>query len=373
MTEHIGARLRSAREAAGVSLSAMARVTNYSRYHLSNVETGRRRATADVVLAYERALDSGDASCRTLLTGLPSGVVAPLVLAEVLHSAFTGALTARAPVEEWWTRAEAYGRDYMTVGAAELSARLVKDMVLLTQHVDDGTVWAPAARLMTVYGKTLPAYSGRGGAVQWYRLAADLAERSADLAPRVWVRGRAALALAYEAAELPCARALARKALALAGDTPSLGRLNAVVALAHVAGADGDAGTAVELMERAERELELVGSSDQISDFAVPEWRFWTFASMLFSRLGDQARASHAQEAADRARPATLPRFATHIELHRGLMLARAGDRAGGVAHAQAALARLPAAKRSRSLRLMMAEIERGGRPARAVSRPPGA
>src|SRR5215468_5673886 len=373
MTEHIGARLRSAREAAGVSLSAMARLTNYSRYHLSNVEAGRRRATPDVVLAYERALDGGDAGHRTLLTGLASGVVAPMVLAEVLHSAFTEALTVRVPVEEWWTRAEAYGRDYMTVGAADLSARLVKDMVLLTRHVDDDAVWAPAALLMTVYGKTLPAYTGAAGAVQWYRLAAALAERSADLPTRVWVRARAALALAYEAAELPCARALARKALALAGDTPSLGRLTAVVALAHAAGAEGDAGTAVELMERAERELELVGSHDQISDFAVPEWRFWTFTSMLYSRLGDQARASHAQESADRARPPTLPRFATHIELHRGLMMARAGDRACGIAHAQAALARLPAAKQSRSLRLMMAEIERGGRPAHTVSRLSGA
>jgi transcriptional regulator with XRE-family HTH domain len=373
MTEHIGAKLRSAREAAGVSLSAMARLTNYSRYHLSNVEAGRRRATADVVLAYERALGDDDPSRHTLLTGLPSGVVAPMVMAEVLHRAFTQALTVRPPAEEWWTRTEAYGRDYMTLGAAELSARLVKDMVLLAQQVDEDAVWAPAARLMTVYGKTLPAYSGGAGAVQWYRLAAELADRSADLPTQVWVRARAALALAYEAAELPCARALARKALALAGDPPSLGRLTAVVALAHAAGAEGDAGTAVELMERAERELAQVGSHDQISDFAVPEWRFWTFASMLYSRLGDQSRASHAQESADRARPATLPRFATHIELHRGLMLARAGDRAGGIVHARAALARLPAAKRSRSLRLMMAEIERGGRSAHAVSRrPPG-
>ena len=90
----------------------------------------------------------------------------------------------------------------------------------------------------------------------------------------------------------------------------------------------------------------------------MPEWRFHTFASMLLSRLGDPGAVDE-QEAADRTRPAALPRFATHIELHRGLMLAKAGDRTGGVAYANAALAKLPPEKHSLSLRLMLAEIEK--------------
>jgi hypothetical protein len=90
----------------------------------------------------------------------------------------------------------------------------------------------------------------------------------------------------------------------------------------------------------------------------VPEWRFHTFASMLLSRLGDPDAVDE-QEAADRTRPDALPRFATHIELHRGLMLAKAGDPAGGVEYARNALAKLPPERHSLSLRLMMAEIER--------------
>jgi hypothetical protein len=148
------------------------------------------------------------------------------------------------------------------------------------------------------------------------------------------------------------------QALALA-DRPSLGQLNALVAQAHIAGHRGDQGTATQLMQHATDTFEQVGSDDQISDFAVPAWRFWTFASMLYARLGDERRVVEAQEAADRSRPATLPRFATHIELHRGLMLVRAGDKAAGVAYARAALDRLPVEKRSLSLRLMMAEITR--------------
>lgn len=174
----------------------------------------------------------------------------------------------------------------------------------------------------------------------------------------MWVRGRSALALAYEGAETSSARALADDALALS-DRASLGRLNALVARAHVAGVTGDSGAATALMDDAQRVFDTVGSSEQVSDFAVPEWRFNTFASMLWSRLGDERLAVRAQDAADRTRPASLPRFATHIQLHRGLLLARSGDRAGGRSLADDALPQLPPAKHSLSLRLLRAEIGR--------------
>lgn len=82
-----------------------------------------------------------------------------------------------------------------------------------------------------------------------------------------------------------------------------------------------------------------------------------TISGLLLSRLGEERRAVGAQDTADRTRPPTLPRFATHIELHRALMMVRSGDRAGGVAHAVGALAALPPEKHSQSLRLMMEEI----------------
>jgi len=355
--------LRVAREAAGVSLSRMAARTHFTRGHLSNEENGRRRATPDVVLAYERALGADDMDRRTLLTGLAAGVVAPISMSEVLHGAFAEALSDRVSLEEWWDRAETYGRDYMTLAAAELSTRLLGDMVRLQQYVDDPAIWAPCARLMTVYGKTLPSNDGAKGAVRWYRLASLVADRSGDLPTRVWVRGRAALALAYESAELGTAQILADQALALADGRPSLGELNALVALAHVAGARGDERAAVEMMHQAQDVFDKVGSYEQISDFAVPEWRFATFGSMLYSRLGNEALAVKAQETADRARPVTLPRLATHIELHRGLMMAKAGDREGGLSYGRQALHQLPPERHSLSLRLIIAEIAEAGCP----------
>jgi len=357
--DEVGARLRLAREAAGISLTGMAARTNFSKSHLGNVETGRRPATADVVLAYERAL--GDSvERRGLLTGLAASMVAPAAVAELIREGFTAALDGRSAEDDWLGRVESYGQQYMSVGAVDLQQRLARDLVVIQQHLETPAMWSAASRLLTTYGKTA---TDRKAAVRWYRLAAVAADRSGDVTTRVWVRGRSALALAYEAAELPVAATLAEQALAI-DDKPTLGRLNALVAQAHVAGVRGDAHTATAALDAARRVFDTAGSHEQVSDFAVPEWRFHTFASMLLSRLGDPGAVDE-QDAADRTRPATLPRFATHIELHRGLMLAKAGDRAGGAAYARAALDKLPPEKHSLSLRLMMAEVEHAGTAAR--------
>nr|WP_093272386.1 helix-turn-helix domain-containing protein [Saccharopolyspora shandongensis] len=54
--DEVGAELRSARVDAGISLSQMARLTNYSKPYLGLIETGRRPITVDIVVAYEREL-----------------------------------------------------------------------------------------------------------------------------------------------------------------------------------------------------------------------------------------------------------------------------------------------------------------------------
>lgn len=355
--DDIGAALREMREAAGVSLAKLATMTNYTRGHLSNVERGCRRATPDVVLAYERAVGADvDMDRRTLLA---TSLLAPMVMAEALAGGFDSSFSDRIDVDEWRDRADSYGRDYMTLGAGELSGRLVSDMVRLQQYVDRPAVWAPAASLMTVYGKTLPSNDGRKGAIRWYKLAARMADRSDDTPTRVWVRGRAALALSYEGAELSQAEQLAKRALAIADGRPSIARLNALLARVHIISERGDLAATVKAMDDAEREFQRAGSYDQTSDYAMPEWRFAVHRSMLWSRLGEENRALAAQADVDRLVPDELPRFRTHLELHRGLMLAHAGDKSGGVDYARAALERLPEEKRSLSLNLMMTEVEK--------------
>jgi hypothetical protein len=187
-------------------------------------------------------------------------------------------------------------------------------------------------------------------------MAAKAADESGDDTARVWVRGRAAIALGYEGASLGVADLLADQALAIS-DRPSLGLLNAVMGKAHAAALRGDWATALKLVERGRRIFDSAGSYEQTSDYAVPWWRMNVFLSLLPARLGDEKGAVEAQEQARKELPTTLPRFANHLELHRGLMLARSGDRAGGTAYAQAAMDALPPEKHSLTLRMLMDEI----------------
>jgi len=242
------------------------------------------------------------------------------------------------------------------VKMADNEAGIPAQILELQQQLEQPELWAVASRLMTLYGKTIPGTDG-SKAVQWYRMAATAADRSEDDASRVWVRGRAAIALGYEGASLPVAESFANQALAIS-DRPSLGMLNAVMSKAHIAAIRGDERAALRLLQQGRRVFDVAGSEEQQSDFAIPEWRMAVFASLLLARLGDERAAVVEQEVAIRNLPASLPRFATHIDLHRGLMLARAGDRAGGVAYGREALAKLPLERHSLTLRMLLAEIE---------------
>jgi transcriptional regulator with XRE-family HTH domain len=293
---------------------------------------------------------------RTFLTDVAAAAVAPLVASDLISHGFAAALDGQPSPDTWDGRTDQYGRDYMTMGAADIRQRLAGDLVVLQQQLETPRMWGVAARLMTLYAKTFPGSDG-GKASGWYRMAATAADRSGDLSTRVWVRGRAAIALGYEGASLPLAEMFAGQATALS-DAPSLGRLNAVMGMAHSAAIRGDHARALELLGEGRRLFDAAGSADgEQSDYAVPWWRMNVFTSLLGARLGEEAVAEDAHDAASRALPPALPRFATHLEMHRGLVLARAGDRAGGTAYAQAALDALPPERHSLTLRMLMDEI----------------
>jgi len=55
-TSEEGEALREARREAGLSLTEMARMINYSKPYLGLVETGKRAVTLDIVIAYEKEL-----------------------------------------------------------------------------------------------------------------------------------------------------------------------------------------------------------------------------------------------------------------------------------------------------------------------------
>ncbi len=149
-----------------------------------------------------------------------------------------------------------------------MHTRLAADLARLQTGLDHPVLSAVAAKLLTLQGLTIQsttmpsAESGRMDVIRWYRLAVRAADRSQDTDVQVWVRGRAALALAYEGTELQAARGFANEALILS-ERPSLGRLHASLALANAQGLDGDREGALVTFHGAQRTLDIVGFENQ--------------------------------------------------------------------------------------------------------------
>ncbi|MEV4438798.1 helix-turn-helix transcriptional regulator [Streptomyces sp. NPDC049577] len=364
----IGALIRDLRQARGWSQGRLADeindafMTGLDREYISRWERSKVVPGAFYLRCLSAVLDvplavlEGEVKRRRFLSDVAATAIAPVVASDLLSVGFAARLRGGPSVDDWEAKLATYGTEYMSLGAADIQRRVSGELVVIQQQLEDPRLWSVASRLMTLYAKTFPGSDG-SRAVQWYRMAAKAADRSGDNDTRVWVRGRAAIALGYEGAALGVADVLADQAMALS-EKPSLGLLNAIYGKAHAAAVRGDVATARRLMEQGRRVFDAAGSYEQTSDYAVPWWRLNVFVSLLAARLGDESTAVAAQDAARRELPASLPRFATHLEMHRGLMLARSGDVSGGVAYARAALDALPAEKHSLTLRLLMSEVE---------------
>ncbi|WP_406864000.1 helix-turn-helix transcriptional regulator [Streptomyces sp. HUAS MG47] len=363
----IGKLIKDLREAHGWSQGRLASEindafrTNLDREYVSRWE--RCKVTPgpfylrclSAVLDVPLAVLEGEVKRRTFLTDAVGAAIAPVVASDLLSAGFAARLAGGPSVDEWEAKLATYGTEYMSLGAADIQRRVSGELVVVQQQLDDPRLWSVASRLMTLYAKTFPGSDG-SKAVHWYRMAAQSADQSGDDDARVWVRGRAAIALGYEGASLGVADVLADQAIAVT-DRPSLGLLNAIYGKAHAAALRGDRATALALDTQGRRIFDHSGSYEQTSDYAVPWWRLNVFRSLLLARLGDEKGAIEAQDQSRAELPDELPRFSTHLELHRGLMLARAGDKAGGLAYATSAMAQLPPEKHSLTLRMLMSEI----------------
>ena len=89
--------LKAARVAAGISLSAMATRTHFTLGHLSNVEAGRRTATAALIAAYER--ETGRSLDRRTFLALPSLAVVPDSVAPHMEAGRIGPSTVARLVD----------------------------------------------------------------------------------------------------------------------------------------------------------------------------------------------------------------------------------------------------------------------------------
>ncbi|WP_424892029.1 helix-turn-helix domain-containing protein [Streptomyces sp. XH2] len=347
--------------------------TALTREYVSGWERGKvrpgpfyLRALAEVFDVPRAALDAGRAGGRAgVRAGGAAGgrapaataaALAPAVTSDLLGLGFAARLGGGPSADDWEARLAAYGTDYMSSPAADLQRRVAEDLVVVQQQLDEPAMWSAAARLMTMYATTFSRQEC-ARSIHWFRTAAEAADRSGDVGVRVWVRGRGALALGYGGTATGLADLLADQALALT-DKPSVGLLHAALGKAYAAALRGDREAALRLADRARRIFDAAyDPSAQLSDYSIPAWRMNGFLSLLSARLGDEKQATKAREEALCELPERLPRFVTHLELHKGLTLVRSGDREGGLECARAALDALPEERWCGTLQMLMAEI----------------
>lgn len=368
MSSELGKTIRELREDRGWSQARLADEVNaHSRGFavtsdsVSRWERGIRKPAPALTAALASALQVPcttleSVNRRKLLTDVAGLAIAPAVAADLIHHGFMSALRGGPSESDWLDAVEAYGAAYMTEGAATIQARLARDMVTLQAQLEKASRWGVASKLATLYGKTFPGSDG-SSAADWYKIAAVTSDRSGDISTRVWVRGRAAIALGYEGAALDLADRFAAEALAMS-ERPTLGRLNALMGRAHVAAIRGDRVSAYSLLNEGRRVFEYAASDGkEVSDYSVPEWRMNVFTSLLAARLGDIKLYESSRKDALAVLPSTLPRFRTHLDLHQALVLARNGDKIGGVRAASKAMKSLPPEKHSLTLRLLRDEV----------------
>ncbi|WP_424184220.1 helix-turn-helix domain-containing protein [Actinokineospora sp. G85] len=297
----LGKALRAAREAAGVSLGAMAHRTNYSKALLGHIETGKRRVQDEHVIAYSREL------------GVPVAVLYgprldPLRMA---HEWLARPTPARSHLEA--------GRQIGTSLVASLEERVVtlrhlddfvggRDLLpVVRRELVDAQMVARDARYTDATGRRLLVAVGElAQLVGW--VASD-AGRYAD-AEATYLSGVTAAreagdtalvgqlfsSLAYQMANVgnsADAVLLAQSAMAGAREAVPAVRtlLGERLAWAHARARDG---------EQAHRALELVEDEweRRTSDDAEPEWVYWlsrdeidVMAGRCLIELGDPTAA----------------------------------------------------------------------------------
>ncbi|WP_194835528.1 helix-turn-helix domain-containing protein [Nocardia sp. XZ_19_369] len=130
----VGAQLRAAREAAGLSLAAVARQIHYSKSVLAYYETGERTATSDVIAWYERCFGS----IRNPLATLLNLGRADVERRSFLRVGYSTALSASVLLPDWLaptaSSLPSTGTGIRYVGEADVAA--VRDVMVLFSQID---------------------------------------------------------------------------------------------------------------------------------------------------------------------------------------------------------------------------------------------
>lgn len=349
----LGLQLRRLREAAGWSLSRVARATNYSLQAIHLAETGKRPITPQLAAACDRAFgtapllvtllgleEDDDMKRRALLTTAAAAAwvtaaTGPAALAEVARH---GLHDAVGRPDDWDQVVADFDRRLVLDPSRQFGSALLAQVLVAREHL--ATRRAPhvlraSALLSLTYGLWLGNGGQLPGALGWYRTAGVLADEAGDRAAAVFVAGRSASRGVYEGMSARQARDFIGQALASQRTCP--GVLEGHAAAVHLAALSGDLAGGRRHVT-AMRDL-----AERLPDAppAGPHQRALSFHSYLECRAGS---LTDAQRAFAEAEPglAQVPLWAADAKIYFGRALVVAGDVDAGVAMALDAVRGLP-------------------------------
>jgi transcriptional regulator with XRE-family HTH domain len=342
-------RLRGSR-----SVRDVAQLANCGKTHVSDLELGKRRPTADIAAALDRALDA-DGELAALAQARPGASVLDQV--DSLQRGLTEALAAGpmtdSGLDDWVFTVARHGRATRYRPEGELLPELVsdfQDLRLLLNHRHPAPIrkslTIAAARLAGLMALTLLKL-GDDRSRAWWRTGRAAAAAAEDRATLSWIYAQEAYEL-YYSGDLFGAVELAIRSQHLAGGLPCVGPALAapLEARAHaVLGARDESAAALRVAETA---LERLPAAEQIgSAFGYSESQLRFHSGNAWTHLGDTARASEEHARALELYPATDRTDRALIRLDQAMCLATDGDPAGAAALATQTVVGLPDQHRS--------------------------
>ncbi|AYF76943.1 XRE family transcriptional regulator [Nocardia yunnanensis] len=363
-----GARLKAAREAAGLSLVAVAARTNFSKSLLGQLETGARRVRREHVVAYSRALNVSVETLEAPATD-PIRLALEWLVSDspaVRHTA-VGRRVGASLAEELERRVIELRHFDDSIGGRDLYPVVHKELTNAQEVVREASFAEPIGKRLLVAVSELAQLAG------W--VASDAGQYIE--AQRIYLDGLSAAAAAGE-------RPLAGQLLSsLSYQIANIGSPSdaAILARAAVTGARGASPVVRALLlerfawasarsrdhEETRRALDAVDDAYESHSPGIeePEWVYWlnrseidVMAGRCFVELGEACRAEPLLSRAIESYP---PEHAREVALYR-TWLADAYARTGNLDAARATieLARIAAEGASSSrLDRRVTEIER--------------
>jgi transcriptional regulator with XRE-family HTH domain len=265
---------------------------------------------------------------------------------------------AESSVDEWQEIVQEHGYTYMSTAPADLLEVLAVDMLAVQYAVGAETNSAiqrelrrSAAMLAALTAMTLANLGQLAMGRRWWRTARRLADESADLRVRMWIRGREVVRALYEERPIGAILRMVAETEDLAGTAPPDAMPEFISGKAQALALAGQRDAAIAALHQVEAtfvSLPTGMTADNYSLFGWPTDRLMFTRSFVYSHLGDFPLAAEAQSAAIAAYPETYRRGPAQIELQRAMCLAKMRDTTAAVQHAQGVIADLPDSERIR-------------------------